>query len=129
MLGAAPVTAFVTTSDPARAREFYATVLGLELTEETPYALVFRLPGVTLRVAKAERVTPAPATVLGWTVEDLEAAMTALAERGVSFLRYDGLGQDPQGVWTSPAGARVAWFGDPDGHVLSLTAPAVASER
>jgi predicted enzyme related to lactoylglutathione lyase len=33
--------------------------------------------------------------------------------------------QDERGVWTSPSGARIAWFGDPDGNVLSLTQHAV----
>ena len=31
------------------------------------------------------------------------------------------LEQDESGVWTSPSGAKVAWFKDPDGNVLSLT--------
>ena len=29
--------------------------------------------------------------------------------------------QDELGIWTTPSGARVAWFTDPDGNVLSLT--------
>jgi hypothetical protein len=29
--------------------------------------------------------------------------------------------QDQIGVWTSPSGAKVAWFKDPDGNVLSVT--------
>jgi predicted enzyme related to lactoylglutathione lyase len=28
---------------------------------------------------------------------------------------------DPHGIWTAPSGARIAWFKDPDGNVLSLT--------
>ena len=32
------------------------------------------------------------------------------------------MGQDEAGVWTAPSGARIAWFPDPDGNVLSLTA-------
>ena len=27
------------------------------------------------------------------------------------------------GVWQSPSGARVAWFKDPDGNILSITQP------
>jgi predicted enzyme related to lactoylglutathione lyase len=30
--------------------------------------------------------------------------------------------QDDQRIWTTPAGDRVAWFLDPDGNTLSLTA-------
>lgn len=26
-------------------------------------------------------------------------------------------------VWTSPSGAKVAWFKDPDGNVLSISQP------
>jgi hypothetical protein len=29
--------------------------------------------------------------------------------------------QDDLGIWKAPSGAQVAWFKDPDGHVLSLT--------
>ena len=49
------------------------------------------------------------------------AAVRELTGAGVSFLRYDGLNQDAQGVWTTPGGDKVAWFHDPDGNVLSLT--------
>ena len=28
---------------------------------------------------------------------------------------------DPLGIWTAPSGARIAWFKDPDGNVLSVT--------
>jgi predicted enzyme related to lactoylglutathione lyase len=40
----------------------------------------------------------------------------------VEFHRYDdGMGQDERGVWTTPDGARIAWFADPEGNTLSLT--------
>jgi len=29
--------------------------------------------------------------------------------------------QDGLGVWLAPSGARVAWFKDPDGNLLSIT--------
>ena len=60
-------------------------------------------------------------TVLGWRVADIAATARGLAGRGVAFLRYDGMDQDDNGVWTTPGGDRVAWFGDPDGNTLSLT--------
>jgi hypothetical protein len=34
---------------------------------------------------------------------------------------YDGLDQDELGIWSTPSGALVAWFKDPDGNTLSLT--------
>ena len=59
--------------------------------------------------------------MLGWTVEDIRAELAALRQRGVDPLRFDGMGQDDDAVWTAPGGAHVAWFTDPDGNVLSLT--------
>jgi hypothetical protein len=37
------------------------------------------------------------------------------------FQRYGGMPQDDLGIWSSPSGARIAWFSDPDGNTLSLT--------
>jgi hypothetical protein len=39
----------------------------------------------------------------------------------VVFERYEWMKQDERGIWTSPTGARVAWFKDPDGNILSLS--------
>jgi len=40
----------------------------------------------------------------------------------VTFKIYEGFGQDENGIWSPPGGgAKVAWFSDPDGNVLSLT--------
>jgi catechol 2,3-dioxygenase-like lactoylglutathione lyase family enzyme len=113
--------AFVSTADRAGARAFYRETLGLELESESPFACVFRTGGTILRVTVVDAVVPAPYTVLGWAVEDVEARVRALSARGVRFERYDGLEQDESGIWRSPAGARVAWFKDPDGNTLSLT--------
>ena len=56
----------------------------------------------------------------------MTAAVTKLAARGVVFTVHDGFGQDALGIWTAPdGGAKVAWFNDPDGNVLSLTEPAL----
>jgi catechol 2,3-dioxygenase-like lactoylglutathione lyase family enzyme len=121
VLGSSELVAFVTATDADRAAEFYGGVLGLPLIERTPFALVFRASNATLRVALADRVTPAPSTVLGWTVDDIEATIDDLAADGVAFARYDGMDQDERGIWRSLSGARIAWFADPDGNVLSVT--------
>jgi hypothetical protein len=54
-------------------------------------------------------------------VADVGAAVGALAAEGVVFERYESLAQDELGICTFPEGARVAWFKDPDGNLLSLT--------
>ena len=61
--------------------------------------------------------------MLGFTVADIATAVDGLSARNVTFTRYEGMGQDERAIWTSPSGARVAWFLDPDGNNLSVTQP------
>src|SRR5436190_688102 len=110
MLHAHPIIAFVATTNPAGAKAFYGETLGLRFVSEDPFAMVFEAGGTMLRVARVQELKPAGYTVLGWTVPDIANAVRALAARGVAFNRYDGFGQDELGVWTSPSGAKVAWF-------------------
>jgi catechol 2,3-dioxygenase-like lactoylglutathione lyase family enzyme len=121
MLGTQTPIAFVATCKPDRARAFYGDVLGLRLIEDSPFALVFDSGGSMLRIQKVETLTPSPYTALGWPVDDLAGIIQALVKRGVVFERYPRLDQDALGIWTSPSGAKVAWFKDPDGNGLSLT--------
>jgi predicted enzyme related to lactoylglutathione lyase len=121
MLETAPVVAFAPTTDLGLARRFFGDVLGLPLRSEDGFACVFDAGGTPLRVNLVEQLTPAPYTILGWNVPDAGAAARALAARGVEILRFDGMGQDDDGVWTAPGGARVVWFHDPDGNTLSVT--------
>ena len=121
MLDAADLIAFAATTDLDRARVFYEQVLGLTVTEQTDLARVFDANGTMLRVTAVPEVARAGYTVLGWRVADITAAARELSARGVRFLRFDGMDQDADGVWTSPGGGRIAWFADPDGNTLSLT--------
>jgi catechol 2,3-dioxygenase-like lactoylglutathione lyase family enzyme len=123
ILGTSKPVAFVATTDPEKARAFYEDVLGLRLTEdEKPFALVFDANGIMLRVTTVHDHHPAPFTVLGWDVASIEKTVDGLVAAGVEFQRYPGINDgDPKGIWTAPGGARVAWFKDPDGNVLSVT--------
>jgi catechol 2,3-dioxygenase-like lactoylglutathione lyase family enzyme len=120
-LGGADLIGFVGTADVARARTFYEGTLGLSVTEEDPYAIAVDANGTMLRVTAVPAFRPAGYTVCGWRVDDIAAVIKDLTQRGVSFLRYDGMDQDDLGVWIAPTQAKVAWFNDPDGNVLSLT--------
>ena len=121
MLSDSAPIAFLATADAARSRAFYEGALGLAVVEDSPFALVLDLKGVMLRVQKVQALTPAPHTALGWKVQDLRQTMAGLLPRGVVFERFAGVGQDELGIWTSPSGAQIAWFRDPDGSLLSLT--------
>lgn len=112
---------FVATRDAGAARSFYEDTLGLRLVADEHFALVFDVNGRMLRIAKADELIPAAHTVLGWEVADIYSSVKELQARGVAFLRFDGMPQDALGIWTSPSGAKVAWFKDPDGNNLSLT--------
>ena len=122
MLGEAKQVGFVGVSDLDAAEGFYAGVLGLNLVDARPFALVHDTLTSQLRITAVGEVRAAPYTVLGWTVADLEGEVDRLAAAGVVFTRYDGMDQDDRGIWTAPDGARVAWFHDPDGNILSLQA-------
>lgn len=121
MLGSAPIIAFISATDLIRAREFYADTLGLAVAEVSDFACVLRGAGTMLRVTLVDELQPQPFTVLGWQVGDIDVAMAELTGRGVRFERYESVPQDRNGVWTTPDGARIAWFTDPFGNVLSLT--------
>jgi catechol 2,3-dioxygenase-like lactoylglutathione lyase family enzyme len=99
--------------------EFHGPQPTYELAERTAAVGCGGL-GFMLRIQKAEGHRPLPYTALGWKVPDIAAELAALRARGVTFERFPGLAQDAQGIWSAPSGARIAWFKDPDGNVLSL---------
>ena len=112
---------FLATANAQHSRAFYEGVLGLTFVADEPPALVFRVGESMLRIQKVERVHAAPYTALGWAVGDIRETVRELGRRGVTFERFAGMNQNAEGVWHAPSGALVAWFRDPDGHVLSLT--------
>lgn len=120
-MGSADLVAFVPATDLDRARKFYEGTLGLRVESENPFACVFRSGPVMLRVTKVDGLRPQPFTVLGWSVVDIEATARWLREQGVESIRYDGMGQDELGIWSTPDGSKVLWFADPDGNTLSVT--------
>jgi len=112
---------FAATTKPERARKFYEEALGLKFVSEDPFALVFQVGRLQLRLQKVAQKPKLGYTVLGWEVKDIQKKVQKLAKAGVEFMRYDGLNQNMEGIWLAPSGARVAWFCDPDDNTLSLT--------
>ena len=124
MLQSAGLVAFAASTDLDRSQAFYQDVLGLTLVSRDDFACVFDSAGTMLRVTAVPEPARAAYTVLGWEVPDITATARGLTARGVTFLRYDVMDQDADGIWIAPSGARIAWFPDPDDNVLSLTQPA-----
>lgn len=123
ILGGNAIVGFVPITDAEKARKFYEGILGLPLiSDELPFALVFDSHGIMLRATVVHELKPQQFTILGWRVAEIETTVDRLSAAGVEFQRYKGVNDhDPRGIWNSPSGARVAWFKDPDGNVLSVT--------
>jgi catechol 2,3-dioxygenase-like lactoylglutathione lyase family enzyme len=116
------IIGFISIVNVPRAIAFYRDILGLRLvSEEPPFAVVFDANGIMLRLGMAKELPPAHGTVLGWQVPEIAATVKNLGQTGVRFEHYGGMDQDELGIWTSPSGAKVAWFKDPDGNILSVT--------
>jgi hypothetical protein len=70
---------------------------------------------------------PATYTCLNFPVPDIDAAVDALAARGVSFLRYEGMPQDDRGIMHA-LGPPIAWFTDPGGNIISVLQESAGQE-
>jgi catechol 2,3-dioxygenase-like lactoylglutathione lyase family enzyme len=122
MLASHKIMAFAPTLDANKARPFYEGALGLTVLSQDNFALAVDAAGIMLRVANVPPTfKPQPFTILGWQVPDIAEAVAALKTKGVHFESYGLPTQDAEGIWTAPGGAKIAWFKDPDGNILSLT--------
>lgn len=122
MLAQAELLAFVPTVDAERARSFYVDTLELTFLSNDPFAITVRSGNTDIRISRMDAFNPSPYSILGWKVTDIEATAKQFATAGIVFERYPFLEQDAHGIWNAPDGtARVAWFKDPDGNVLSIS--------
>jgi catechol 2,3-dioxygenase-like lactoylglutathione lyase family enzyme len=121
MLSSSKLIGFVPTKDSQKARAFYEGKLGFQFVSDDQFALVVRAGETMIRIAKAQDFTPAPYTVMGWEVLDIEGIVRWLTQRGVAFEKYPFVQDHELGIWTAPGGDKVAWFKDADGNVLSVS--------
>jgi predicted enzyme related to lactoylglutathione lyase len=128
MLGESKAFNGFAVDDLEKAKEFYGETLGLKVTvldEENGLAeLHVHGDQPTLFYAKPD-LKPANNTILNWQVDDIDAVVDGLAERGVEFEKYDdeNLPQDEKGVMRgieNDQGPNIAWFKDPAGNILSV---------
>ncbi len=121
MLSTNPLIAFIPSKDANRSRSFYEGILGLRFVSDDSFAIVMDSNGTMVRITSVGEFTPAPFTILGWQVDDIHSKVATLSSNGVQFNRYPYFEQSPDGVWTAPDGAKIAWFPDPDGNTLSIS--------
>jgi catechol 2,3-dioxygenase-like lactoylglutathione lyase family enzyme len=106
-------------NDLEAARAFYADTLGLEVTLDHGLLFLHLAGGTSIVVYPKPDHVPASFTILNFPVADIEAAVDALAGRGVRFQRYEGIATDERGILRGN-GPNIAWFNDPAGNILSV---------
>jgi catechol 2,3-dioxygenase-like lactoylglutathione lyase family enzyme len=105
--------------DVAAAKAFYADTLGLDVTERNGMLTLHLATGGVVIVYPKPDHAPAAYTILNFPVDDIDAAVDALAGKGVAMVRYPGMEQDERGIMRA-GGPYIAWFTDPGGNILSV---------
>jgi catechol 2,3-dioxygenase-like lactoylglutathione lyase family enzyme len=115
--------------DLGRARDFYADKLGLEPSEERPGGLLYRCASGEFALFESAGASPGTFTQMGWDVDDIDATVAELKERGVEFedVEVPGLRTvegiaEVSGNYPSKGGKgeRAAWFRDSEGNMLGI---------
>jgi catechol 2,3-dioxygenase-like lactoylglutathione lyase family enzyme len=107
----------VAVTDLDRARAFFADTLGLPILDDQPFAVRFGA-GRGSQVSVRRGQPNVGQTVGHFEVDDIEAVVRDLTDRGVTFNEYE----QPKTVdFIATIGpARGAWFSDPDGNVFGV---------
>jgi catechol 2,3-dioxygenase-like lactoylglutathione lyase family enzyme len=122
MLGESRATSGFAVRDMGQAREFYEGTLGLRvevLDEEHGVAKLALVGGYDVLMYLSGDMTPPSYTILNFEVDDIDAAVEGLGERGVTFQRYEDFDHDEKGIVRGP-GPQIAWFEDPSGNIISV---------
>jgi catechol 2,3-dioxygenase-like lactoylglutathione lyase family enzyme len=132
MLSEAKVATRLPAQDLERARRFYSEKLGLEPSDERPGGLLYRCGSGEFALFQSGGAAAGDHTQMGFEVDDIEAAVAELRQRGVEFEEVDVPGlrtvggiADIQGNYPSKGatGERGAWFRDSEGNMLGLGQP------
>jgi catechol 2,3-dioxygenase-like lactoylglutathione lyase family enzyme len=129
MLANGRVATRLPAQDLDRARRFYAEKLSLEPADERPGGLLYRCPAGEFALFASAGASPGTFTQMGWKVDDIEATVAEMKERGVAFeevdlpgLRTIGGIADILGHYPSnhATGERAAWFRDSEGNLFGI---------
>ncbi len=129
MLADGRVASRLPAQDLDRARRFYAEKLGLEPADERPGGLLYRGAAGEFALFASAGASPGSFTQMGWEVDDIEATVAEMKDRGVVFeevdlpgLRTVGGIADIVGNYPSKGatGERGAWFRDSEGNMLGI---------
>jgi catechol 2,3-dioxygenase-like lactoylglutathione lyase family enzyme len=125
MLAQARIVAVVPVSDVEAAVRFYGDTLGLRLKERRSdlpenREAEFEAGDGTLLAYESVGAGQSRHTVAGFRVGDLDEAVAALRERGVTFEEYDMPDLKTEGGIATIGDVRAAWCRDPDGNILAF---------
>lgn len=119
MLRESPAFSGFSANDIEAERRFYADTLGVDLEEQMGGLNLHLGGGHDVFIYPKDDHEPATFTVLNFPVDDIDDAVDRLTAKGVTFERYEGMGQDEKGIMRDN-GPRIAWFKDPAGNIISV---------
>lgn len=116
------------TQDLQRARRWYAEKLGLVPTEEREGGLRYECAAGIFCLFASAGTPDGTFTQMTFNVDDIEAEMAELRDRGVLFEEYgtprlpmvDGIVEIPGNYPSKGRGERGAWFRDSEGNLIGL---------
>jgi catechol 2,3-dioxygenase-like lactoylglutathione lyase family enzyme len=123
VLGKAKAFSGFAVDDIDKAEKFYRDTLGLDTKKNVEMGGLLELHlagGNDIMIYPKEDFVPATYTILNFPVDDVDQMVIDLRDKGVTFERYDGFGQDENGVARGDQGPAIAWFKDPAGNILSV---------
>jgi len=122
MLKDGQTAATLAVSDIDRARKFYTETLGFPVTQESPGGILFQSgQGTAFFVYPSEFAGTNKATAMSINVDDFDATVADLREKGITFLEFDYEDfKTENGIMQTPDGPG-AWFADPDWNIIAVT--------
>ena len=123
MLGESKAFSGFAVPDVAKAKEFYAETLGLNVSESHGLLTLHLAGGNNVLIYPKPNHVPATFTVLNFPVVNVDLAVDQLKKRGVRFEIYDlpDIKTDEKEIMRGN-GPTIAWFKDPAGNILSVIA-------
>lgn len=120
MLSGVEIHPTLPASDIERAKRWYQEKLGLTPTDENAGNVRFGEGLSEFGVYPSQFAGTNQATAAAFMVDDIEATVSALRDRGVTFEEYDmGDLKTENGIATLGP-QRGAWFKDSEGNILAL---------
>jgi catechol 2,3-dioxygenase-like lactoylglutathione lyase family enzyme len=121
MLGQAQAIATVAVKDLEQSKKFYEGKLGLEAQLAMDGWVQYECgKGTALSIYQSNFAGTNEATSVTLAVEDVEAEMKQLRDKGVEFEDYDLPGLKTENGVAQGEEGKAAWFKDPDGNILAL---------